>query len=187
MTIAVAVRKGGRIVLAADTLLTFGNERTPPENCRVEKIYRVGESVLAWAGWALYAELLDAYLATNEPPRLASEVEIFAFFIKFWRSIRDDSTFMYTRASAENHPFADLDSTFVIANRSGIYKVSSEMNVTTFANYCAIGSGADYALGALRVLYDLEQDPAVIARRAAQVGIDFIVFCGGNIDVIEVE
>src|SRR5436853_7747420 len=101
MTIAVAVQKQGRIVLAADTLLTFGGERIPPDNCKVEKIYRAGDSVLAWAGWALYAEMLDAYFAANPPPDLTREVNIFAFFVKFWRAMRDDYTFMYHRASSD--------------------------------------------------------------------------------------
>ena len=186
MTIALAIRKNGRTVLAADTLLSFGSERIPPENCHVEKVYRAGSSVLAWAGWALYAELLDAYLATEAPPDLTSEVGIFSFFIRFWRAMRDDYTFMQHR-SGDRQTFVSLDSTFLIANRSGIFKVSGDMNVTTFNQYCAIGSGAAYSWGALRVLYDLHDDPATIARLAAEVAIDYNIRCGGQIDIVEAE
>ena len=186
MTVAVAVRKNDRIILAADTLLTFSGDRVPADNCKVEKIYRVGSSVLAWAGWSLYAELLDAYLTSNPPPTLNNEVHIFTFFVKFWRSMRDDYTFMYNRATAESHPFVNLDSTFLVVNAAGIFKVSGDMDVTRFEQYCAIGSGAKYAMGALRVLYDKEVDAEAIARRAVQVGIDFNAYCGGSIDSIEI-
>jgi ATP-dependent protease HslVU (ClpYQ) peptidase subunit len=187
MTIAVAVRKNDRIFLAADTLMSFGGERYPRDNCRVEKIYRVGSSVLAWAGWSLYAEMLDAYLLRHAPPTLRSETEVFSFFIQFWRLMRDDYTFVRQHTPQDQHPFVDLDSTFLIANRAGIFKVSRDMNITTFQQYCAIGSGAAYSLGALRILYQQEDDAGVIARRAAEVGIDFDVHCGGAVDVIEVQ
>ncbi|HVP72575.1 MAG TPA: hypothetical protein VMS30_02480, partial [Phycisphaerales bacterium] len=187
MTVAVAVRKADRTFLAADTLMSFGGERYPRDNCRVEKIYRVGSSVLAWAGWSLYAEMLDAYLLRHAPPSLRSETEVFSFFIQFWRLMRDDYTFVREHKAQDQHPFVDLDSTFLIANAAGIFKVSRDMNITTFQQYCAIGSGAAYALGALRILYEQESDAGVIARRAAQVGIDFDVHCGGSVDVIEVK
>ena len=187
MTVAVAVRKNDRTFLAADTLMSFGGERYPRDNCRVEKIYRVGSSVLAWAGWSLYAEMLDAYLLRHAPPSLRSETEVFSFFIQFWRLMRDDYTFVREHKAQDQHPFVDLDSTFLIANAAGIFKVSRDMNITTFQQYCAIGSGAAYALGALRILYDQEADAGVIARKAAHVGIDFDVHCGGSVDVIEVK
>lgn len=186
MTVAVAVRKADRLVLAADTLMNFGGERYPRENCRVEKIYRVGSSALAWAGWSLYAEMLDAYLLRHAPPSLRSETEVFSFFIQFWRLMRDDYTFVRQHTPEDRHPFVDLDSTFLIASHHGIFKVSRDMNITTFQQYCAIGSGAAYALGGLRILYEQEPDAAVIARKAVQVGIDFDVHCGGSVDVLEV-
>ena len=187
MTVALAVHKNQRIILAADTLVHYGGQRFPQENCRIQKIYRVGNSVLAWAGWSLYAELLDAYFAAEQPPDLVSERAVFSFFIRFWRSLRDDYTFLSRRTPTDSHPFVDLDSTFLIANRGGIFRVSGDMDVTYFQHYCAIGSGAQYALGALRILYDECEDPWEMARRAAQVGIDFNVYCDGEIDMIELE
>lgn len=187
MTVAVAVTKGGRSVLAADSLVHFGGQRFTTENCRFNKIYHVGDSLMAWAGWSLYAEMLDAHLATQEPPPLKTETDVFSFFVRFWRAMRDDYTFMYRRASAEGHPFIDLDSTFLLINSVGIFRVASDMDVTRFEQYCAIGAGSKYALGALRVLYDQLTDPVDIARRAAQVGIDFDVYCGSPIEIAEVK
>ncbi len=82
MTIAVAVKKGGRTVIAADSLVNFGGQRFPPENCQFHKIHRLGDSLMAWAGWSLYAELLTAHLATNPPPSLYTESEVFDFFVQ---------------------------------------------------------------------------------------------------------
>lgn len=186
MTVAVAVHKGGRTILAADSLVNFGGQRFSASNGQFHKIHKIGDSLMAWAGWSLYAELLTAHLAARPTPPLSSEAEVFAFFVTFWRAIRDDYTFMQRAVSAGHAPFADLDSVFLLVNKAGIFRVASDMDVTQFMQYSAIGTGAKYALGALAVLYDQNDDPAEIARRAVQVGIDSDVYCGGSIDLAEV-
>ncbi|HYF15328.1 MAG TPA: hypothetical protein VD971_09685 [Phycisphaerales bacterium] len=186
MTIAVAVAKQGRIVIAADSLVNFGGQRFDPANCQFHKIHRVGESLMVWAGWSLYAEILTAHLASHSPPALFTEREVFSFFVRFWRSMRDEYTWMHRGGSHHEHPFADLDSTFLLVNRGGIFRVASDMDVTQFRQFTAIGSGSKYALGALCVLYDQLNDPMQIAVRAVQVGIDSDVYCGGSIDAEEV-
>jgi ATP-dependent protease HslVU (ClpYQ) peptidase subunit len=183
MTIALAVRKDQRTILAADSLVNFGGQRYPVENCRFHKLYRVGDSVMAWAGWSLYNELLDAYLAQSPPPQLRNEGEVFHFFLDFWRAMKKEYTLL-TRDM--DHPFAGLDSVFLLVNTSGIFRVSSDLDVTQFEQYAAVGTGAKYALGALRVLYDQHQSPDRIALLAADVAIEFDVYCGGTIDLAEV-
>ena len=185
MTVAVAVRKNGRTVLAADSLVNFGGQRFPPENCKFHKIHRLGDSLVVWAGWSLYAEMLNAHLEQHPPPPLCCESDVFAFFIKFWHAIRSDYTFMQPNSN-NDHPFADLESTFLLASRAGIFRVQSDLDVTEFTQYSAVGTGAKYALGAMRVLYEQLDDTAEIARRAVQVGIDSDVYCGGPIDLAEV-
>lgn len=188
MTVAVAVRKKNRTVLVADSLVHFGGQRFPARDTRLNKIHRVGDSLVAWAGWSLYAEMLTAYLSASEqPPRLRSEADVFAFFVSFWRAMRTNYTFLQASVSADGHPFANLDSTFLIVNSAGIFRVAGDMDVTQFQQYSAIGSGSHYALGALRVLYPQDLDAEQIGRRAVQVGIDFDVYCGGRIDAEEVE
>lgn len=187
MTVAVAVRKNGRTVLAADSLVQFGGQKFPPENCQFHKIYRVGETHVVWAGWSLYAEMLTAHLAANAPPpSFETEAQVFDFFVRFWRAMRDDYTFMARHDRAERHPFVDLDSVFLLVNRHGIFRVAGDMDVTEFQQFCAVGTGSKYALGALRVLYQNGEDPVEIAQRAVQVGIDFDVNCGGPIELAEV-
>lgn len=186
MTIAVAVRKNGQTVLAADSLVNFGGQRFPPENCRFHKIYRMGSTSIVWAGWSLYAEMLTAHLAQNEPPTLASEPEVFSFFVRFWRAMREDYTFISRSQQSGDHPFVDLESVFLLVNHAGMFRVAGDMDVTAFEQFCAIGSGSKYAMGALRVLYPQDLSAAEIALRAVQVGIDFDVHCGGDIDLVEV-
>jgi ATP-dependent HslUV protease subunit HslV len=182
MTVAVAVHKNDVTVVAADSLVNFGGQRFTPSNCAFHKIHRVGDSLMVWAGWSLYAELLTAHLAKHPPEALETEADVFAFFVTFWRAMRDEYT-MTDRARNDSHPFADLDSVFLLANRYGIFRVASDLDVTQFQQYTAVGSGAKYSIGALQVLYGELDDPELIARRAVQVGIESDVYCGGPIDV----
>jgi ATP-dependent HslUV protease subunit HslV len=183
MTVAVAVRKKNKTVLVADSLVHFGGQRFPARDTRLNKIHRIGDSLIAWAGWSLYAEMLTAHLAASERvPPLRSEAEVFAFFVGFWRAMQSNYTFVQSSTPQEGHPFANLESTFLLVNSSGIYRIAGDMDVTQFQQYSAIGSGSQYALGALRVLYEQALSAETIGRRAVQVGIDFDVYCGGRID-----
>jgi ATP-dependent HslUV protease subunit HslV len=183
MTVAVAVRKKGKTVLVADSLVNFAGQRFPARDARLHKIHRIGDSLIAWAGWSLYAEMLTAHLAASDSlPRLRSEADVFSFFVSFWRAMQANYTFVQSSTPQEGHPFANLESTFLLVNESGIYRVAGDMDVTQFQQYSAIGSGSYYALGALRVLYDQPLSAEQIGRRAVQVGIDFDVYCGGRID-----
>ena len=75
----------------------------------------------------------------------------------YYESNRDDHT-----------PFADLDASFLIVNRRGIFHVCGNMSVSQFNDYYAVGSGASYALGALRVLHGGRGTAETIARTACE-------------------
>lgn len=185
MTIAVAVRKGGRIAIAADTQNNFGENRVPPDNGPCRKLRRVGDAVVATTGWGLYGNILDDFVERQKRLRLDDERAIFAFFQAFWRELRDRYSYVNDQCRKDDEsPFADLDASFLIVNPGGIYYVSSDTSVTPFARYHAVGSGTDYALGALHALCD---DPALdaeaLARRACDAAIAFNLYCGGPVDV----
>ena len=184
MSIAVAVRKGNTIAVAADSQENFGDRKVVGSNHRASKIMQLGGSALAMTGWGVYDNVFTDYLSARRAPRFASEREIFVFFVKLWKDLRKRYSFVDDQVQDEDRsPFADLDSSFLIGNRYGIFHVSGDMSVMAFQEYYAIGSGASYALGVLHALYASERDAAVLARRACEAAIAFDVYCGGDIDV----
>lgn len=189
MSIAVAVNKGDRIVLAADTQTTFGTFRLSPEHHRAAKIRRIGTALVATTGWSLYEQIFDDLLAGRKrPPSLASRASIFKFFMKLWDLLHDKYSFVNDQAhSDENSPFGDLDSSFLIVNRAGIFYVASDMSITQFEKYFAIGAGCDFAMGSLHALYDGKAGAESLARSAVSAAIDFNATCGGEIDVMSVK
>jgi ATP-dependent HslUV protease, peptidase subunit HslV len=188
MSIAVAVRKGNQIVLAADTQKNFGSFRVSEGFQPVDKIRKIGLSWVAATGWALYDNLIDDMLKKGKRPVLKDRQAIFAFFMKMWRELREKYSFVNDQCDdRQDSPFADLDSDFLIVNPGGIFHVASNMSVTEFDRYYAIGSGSDFAVGALHILYDSDLGPEEIARRAVETAIEFNIYCGGSIQVQSVK
>ncbi len=186
MSIVVAVRKNGRTVVAADSLNVFGQERISADNSRAAKIKPLGGTLLAVTGWAVYANILDDFLTVHRPLGLNDEREIFTLFLDLWKQLRERYLVVNEQATNKDTPFGDFDASFLLANRNGIYKVSQDASVCRFDKYYAIGSGGVYALGALYQLYDHVDDPAELARRGVETAIEFDIYCGRPIDVIEV-
>ncbi len=181
MSVIAAVRKGRRLIIAADSQDNFGDLRPPPDNHSALKIRAIGDAWLGCSGWAVYDDLFGHYLQKRSTrAALNTREEIFEFFLKFWRVIRADYPFVNEQSRSEDKtPFADLDATFLIASPGGIFLVSSNMSVSSFAKYYAIGSGGDYALGALHALYDEKNDALELAERAIAAAKAYDSGCGG--------
>lgn len=181
MSIVVAVRKQDRTVIAADSLTVFGEaQQLPPANSMTPKVRRVGDSFVGAAGWAIYDCILENFLAGRPEPSLRDEPSIFAFFLELWHALHDRYPFVNDQAQGKDTPFGDLDSSFLIANAHGMFKVSHDLDVFRFNQYYAIGSGAEYAMGAMSVLYEQADDAEEIARRAVGAATLFDVHCGGE-------
>jgi len=186
MSVIVAIRKDNRIVMAADTLTSFGDsEAMPQANARTSKIGRIGDSLIGGAGWAVYDDILNDFLATRPTPDLTSSRKIFTFFLDFWKALHEQYTFVNDNAANLSTPFGDLDSTFLIANAGGIFTVASDLGVTPLNQYYAIGSGGEYAIGILYTLYDRTDDIASIATDAVNAAIAMNLQCGGTADVLQ--
>ncbi|MBT4524507.1 MAG: hypothetical protein HOI88_02385 [Phycisphaerae bacterium] len=186
MSVIVAIRKENKIVMAADTLTTFGDsEVMPQENARTPKVGRIGDSLIGGAGWAVYDDILNDFLATRPTPDLSSSRKIFTFFLEFWKALHEQYTFVNDQASQACSPFGDLDSTFLIANSGGIFTVASDLGVTPLNRYYAIGSGGEYAIGVLYTLYERTDDIAELATDAVKAAIAMNLQCGGAVDVLQ--
>ena len=181
MSVIAAVRKDRRLVIAADSQDNFGDLRPPPDNHSAMKLRAIDRAWLGCSGWAIYDEILAHYLRKRSTrTQFNTREDVFEFFLKFWRAIRADYPFVNEQSRSEDKtPFADLDATFLIASAGGIFLVSSNMSVSSFNQYYAIGSGGDFALGALHALYGDVNDPAVLAQRAIDAAKAYDSGCGG--------
>lgn len=187
MSILVAVTKGDRTVVASDRLTCFGHHAESSDNITAKAIQRVGSAFIGFTGWSLYRNILEDYLSTREPPVLKDRASIFKFFIGFWKIMREDYSFVEDQCSDDESPFVDLDSTFLVVTRTGIFGVSSNMDVAQYKKYHAIGCASEYAYGAIHSLYDHEPDPQQIAEAAVRAAVHFDIHCAGEVQVFELD
>ena len=185
MSTIVAVEKNERVAIAWDTLDTFGSARCvnktgPP------KVIRAGSSFVGCAGFSVYNNLLDHYLQSRRVASLKNERLILEFFIRFWQELHRRYHFVDDQAdSEERSPFADLGAEFLVVNRYGLFGVKEILNVSRFDRFCAIGSGAPHAEGALQVLYQQGGKAMDDAEKAVRVALEFDAASGGPIEVRE--
>lgn len=185
MSTLVAVHKNRRIALACDTMNSVGYTRCvhatgPP------KVITSGSLLIGCAGFTVYRNALDHYLASKRTPKLDNERMVFQFFVQFWRDLHSKYHFVNDQSDSEaDSPFADLDAEFLVVNPDGIFRVKEILSVSRFEKFCAIGSGAPHAEGALHILYERDLTAREIAETAVQAALVFNAKSGGPVQVVD--
>ena len=119
---------------------------------------------------------------------LKDERAILDFFIRFWKALHEHYHFVNDQSRDDDtSPFAELDNEFLVVNRYGIFQVEDILGVTRYERYCAIGSGASRAEGALEVLMGQDKTAGEIAEEAIRVAMKFDRASGGDVIVYDVK
>lgn len=167
MTTCVVVKKDGEVAIAADSLVTFGDTRLARGYEQNQKIFQVGESLIALAGTTAHFPVMRSLLAgLADECRLGSRDDVFRTFLKVHEKLKDEY-FVNTKED-DDDPYESSQITCLIANPTGIYGVYSYREVFAFDRFWGIGSGRNFALGAMSAVYDL---PGRTAADIAQVGV----------------
>ena len=157
MTTCVVVKKDGEVAIAADSLVTFGDTRLARGYEQNQKIFQVGDSLIALAGTTAHFPVMRSLLAG-----LADECRL---------GTRDDV-------------YESSQITCLIANPTGIYGVYSYREVFSFDRFWGIGSGRNFALGAMSAVFDMPgKSAADVAQVGVSAGVEFDKSSGGPIEV----
>jgi ATP-dependent HslUV protease, peptidase subunit HslV len=172
MTTIVVVRKNGFSAIAADTLTTFGNTRLTPQNdASYDKILTYGDTYIGLCGSAAHHLVLDSAMRRIPDLRLHGKSEIFESFRRMHPILKDEH-FLNPKEDDED-PYESSQITALIANPSGIFAVYSMREVFEYNRFWAIGSGSEFALGAMHQTYARYDNPADIARAGIEAGCEF--------------
>ncbi|MHA7680006.1 MFS transporter [Cupriavidus sp. PET2-C1] len=168
MTTCVVVKKAGEVAIAADALVTFGDTRLTRAYERNQKVFPVGDSFVALAGTTAHFPVMRSLLAgLGEDCRLGSRDDVFRTFLKVHEKLKNEY-FINTKED-EDDPYESSQIVCLIANPAGIFGVYSYREVFSFDRFWGIGSGRNYALGAMHAVYD---QPGLTAREIARIGVD---------------
>jgi ATP-dependent protease HslVU (ClpYQ) peptidase subunit len=172
MTTIVVVRKGNQAAIAADSLTTFGTTRLAPAYDRSpHKIIRYRDSFVGVAGSAAHQLVLENLLGKNPDLALHGKESIYESFRRLHPLLKDEA--FLNPKEEEDDPYESSQMTVMIANPSGIFAVYSMREVFEFDRYWAIGSGRDFALGAMYVAYARAKDVAQVAKIGIAAGAEY--------------
>jgi len=168
-TTILAVRKGGRVVIAGDGQVTFGNT-VMKSNAR--KVRRLGDGkvIAGFAGatadaFALF-ERLEGKLEQHRGQLARACVEL----AKDWRTDR------YLRRLEAMMAVADSQVSLVLSGTGDVLEPEDGL--------IGIGSGGAYALAAARALIAVDGfDAEEIARRAMKIAADICIYTNENVVV----
>jgi ATP-dependent HslUV protease, peptidase subunit HslV len=167
-TTIVTVRKGGKVVIAGDGQVSFG-QTVMKHNARKVRSLSKGDVIAGFAGATADAftllERLEAKLEQYPGQLMRAAVEL----AKDWRTDR------YLRRLEAMMIVADKSTTLVLTGTGDVLEPENGI--------AAIGSGGNYALAAARALADSDRDAEAIARRAMEIAGEICIYTNANIVV----
>ena len=191
MTTLVVVKKAGQVVMAADTLVTFGDTALPQRYEANSKIFKVdtpaGISYVGMAGTVAHFPALRKAMAAlpKADLKLSSKDEVYDTFLKLHPLLKE--TFFLQTKEDDNDPYESMQFTVVIANSSGIYGLYSYREIFEFNEFWGIGSGRSFALGAMHAVWASAKTAKEVALAGMHAGCEFDKNSGGPIDVYAVK
>jgi ATP-dependent protease HslVU (ClpYQ) peptidase subunit len=185
MTTIVVVRKGGTAVIAADSLTTFGTTRLAPAYDRYpQKITQYGDTFLGVAGSAAHPQGLENLLGRTPGLDFHGKAAIYDSFRKLHPLLKDEA--FLNPKEEEDDPYESSQMTAMLANPSGIFAVYSMREVFEFDRFWSIGSGRDFALGAMFTLYARAKSASSVAEAGVLAGAEFDTGTATPIEMHEV-
>ena len=178
MSTIVVVKKAGKVCIAADSLTSFGDLRMGATYEKVyDKIQKFGESFYGIVGSAAHALVMESVLKEDALKEneidvdLTSRENIFESF-RALHPVLKDKYFLNSK-DEEDDPYEATHIDALIANEQGIFGVYSLREVSEFNRFWAIGSGSEYALGAMYAMYDRLDSAEEIAKIGIEAGAEF--------------
>lgn len=175
MSTIVVVRKGKEACIAADTLTSFDDVKMSSiYDKHHDKIQLCGESYVGIIGSSAHSLVIeDIFSQADANYDLSGRHEIFRTFVRLHSILKKKYFLNINTKDESNDPYEPSHIDAVIANKKGIFAVYGLRDTNEFKRFWAIGSGSDFALGAMYAVYDLLESAEEIAKVGVAAGIEF--------------
>src|SRR5438132_13026764 len=172
MTTVVVVRKSNEVAIAADSLTTFGDTRLSAQYDRAsDKIVQFRGNYIGLCGSAAHQLVFESLLAKHDDLDFSNKRAIFETFRKL-HPILKEQHFLNPKEE-EDDPYESTQVTAVIANSSGIFGVYSMREVFEYTQHWAVGTGREFALGAMHSQYQRMRNATAVATAGIDAGAMF--------------
>lgn len=178
MSTVVVAKKDGKVCIAADSLTSFGDLRlSSVYDAAHDKVLRHDENYLGIVGSAAHQLVLESVFASKKvvdkkiEMDFSSRLAIFESFLSLHPLLKEK--YFLNAKDEDDDPYESTQIDALIANPFGIFGVHSLREVTEYKKFWAIGSGAEYALGAMFAVYDSAASAEEIAHAGVAAGAEF--------------
>jgi ATP-dependent HslUV protease subunit HslV len=179
-TTIIGVRKNGKVVVAGDGQVSLQSTVIKPN---AKKVRRLGSGPSAGSG---QASVIGGFAGAT--------ADAFTLFERLERKLEQHSG-QLMRAAVElakdwrtDKYLRNLEAMMIVADKDVTLILTGNGDVLEPANgIAAIGSGGNFALAAANALYDYEDDPEVIARKAMKIAADICVYTNETLIVETIE
>lgn len=173
MSTIVVVQKGGSACIAADSLTSFGDTKLSSRyDCFNDKIQSFGDTHLGIVGSAAHVLVLEHVLKRDDlETDFTSREAIFGTLLSIHGLLKDQ--YFLNPQGEEEDPYESSRMDGVIATPQGIFGIYALREVYQYQRFWAVGSGCEYALGAMHAVYDQLESAEEIARVGVEAGAEF--------------
>ncbi len=178
MSTVVVVKKAGKVCIAADSLTSFGDLKlSNMYDAAHDKILRFEENYLGIVGSAAHQLVLESVFASKKVVEKKIDLD-FSSRLSIFESFRSlhpvlKQKYFLNAKDEDDDPYESTQIDALIANPFGIFGVHSLREVTEYNKFWAIGSGAEYALGAMFAVYDKAASAEEVAHAGVAAGAEF--------------
>lgn len=188
MSIIVVVKKNGKAVIAADSAYSFGSIAVKSQYFGSRtKILKFKDSYIGTTGATAHENVLSHLFEKHKAKISFGNVkEIFDTYLRLHPILKGEY-FLNTSEGEDADDYESSQITGVVANPNGIFGMFSWREVYEYEKFWAIGSGRDFALGALFANYDSIEEPEQIAEIAVNAACEFNDGCGLPMTIHSIE
>jgi len=173
MSTIVVVKKGDQVCIAADSLTSFGDLRLGSEyDADHDKIIKNKNAHIGIVGSAAHQLVMESILADKKVKTdFSSKLAIFETFRSLHPILKEK--YFLNAKDEDDDPYESTQIDALIASKHGIFGVHSLREVSEYTRFWSIGSGSEYALGAMFAVYDDYETAEEIATAGVKAGAEF--------------
>jgi ATP-dependent protease HslVU (ClpYQ) peptidase subunit len=173
MSTIVVVKKAGSACIAADSLTSFGDLRLGAEyDADNDKILVHEGDYIGIVGSAAHQLVMESILAEKKVKiDFSSRLSVFETFRSLHPILKEK--YFLNAKDEDDDPYESTHIDALIACPHGIFGVHSLREVSEYKKFWAIGSGSEYALGAMFAVYDHYDTAEEIAAAGVKAGAEF--------------
>lgn len=174
MSTVVVVKKAGRAVIAADAQVSSGNLAIGAKYLsNWNKIHQCGNAFIGIVGSSAHQNVFNSLMRNHRKLLSFNGVDDIFETCRKLHPILREKYFANSSDGSDDPPYESSQIHSLVVSPSGIFEIDTWREIFEYERFWAVGSGRNYALGAMYAVYDQLSEPEQIAEIGVSAGCEF--------------